>query len=109
MKFVSLNSWEGYVTSRSHDHFIGVVQDLTDSNAPTEEITVDMYRVPANEQYLVVPGGIFVWEVGYYIHDDESQTEASRFIFRKDVWTKEDLEEAKQKAHELSKLFNSDN
>lgn len=90
-----LQYWECSVSHLEGDTFVAVLSNWEDKAFLWA--TVPIEEVKPEERSLVVPGALFDWGISPF---------SSSIVFRKDVWTKEEIEEMKKKAEEMFILFN---
>lgn len=100
-----LNEWRGSITELEleNDTMWCRVQDITDPTRNEEwgEFTISEEVSPEEMEYVSL-GAIFNW----IIEEDEAGKGHSRFVFSKERWTQEELDEAKKEAEELMKSIN---
>lgn len=105
-QFVSLQKWQGIVLEVKQDAFITKLKDLTE-NGVEEEAEISLEEVSDDDKKLVVPGGVFYWNIGYQISYQGQQTRASIIRFRRlPVWRKEELDAAKERAQKIQDDLN---
>lgn len=102
---ISLQAWEGMVLQVLEDSFIARLVDRT-SNGPDEEAEFPLEEVSDADRFLIEPGAVFYWHIGYRISESGQRTRASDIRFRRlPVWSSEDLKKAKQEAQQISDLL----
>ena len=101
-RYVSLQEWEGYVSSIHDDEFTARLADVTaGSSALEEEATFPISDVVESDRDLLVPGAVFRWSIGY-AHHGRTRMRSSMIAFRRlPQWLKSDIERANQRALEL--------
>ena len=96
--FLTLQAWEGVVTSVNHDFFSVRLVDLT-SNAPDEEADVGFEDVSKDERPLVRTGAVFLLHVGYATSEGGQRSRTTILRFRRlPVWTETELASAERAA-----------
>jgi hypothetical protein len=105
-QFVSLQKWQGAVLEVKKDSFIAKLTDLTEKGSE-EEAEFSLEEVSDDDKNLIVPGGVFYWNIGYQISYQGQQTRASIIRFRRvPVWRKEELDAAKSRAQKIQDYIN---
>ncbi len=105
-QFISLQKWQGIVVEVKKDAFIAKLIDLTERGAE-EEAEFSIEEVSDDDKELVVPGGVFYWNIVYQISYQGQQTRASIIRFRRlPVWRKEELDAAKSRAQKIQNDIN---
>lgn len=98
--FKLLQRFEGTIIEVSEDECRAHIRDTQDPDS-IEEITFSLEEFFETDRKFAVKGAVFNWYIGY---EDRSgqRYRASAIIFRRlPVWTKKDLEKAKQEAQLL--------
>ena len=99
--FLTLQAWEGVVTSVNHHSFSVRLVDLT-GNQPDEEADVDFEDVSKDERSLVRIGAVFLLHVGYSTSEGGQRSRTAILRFRRlPVWTETELSGAKRAARGL--------
>lgn len=91
----------GFVQQVEEKTFWAHVIDLTKEDRPEYSVELAKVQIEPAEREYIQPGAYFFW----WICDDGSYC----ISFSKEVWTKEELDQAKRKATELSKVLGWNN
>ena len=98
--FLTLQAWEGVVTSVEEEVFSVRLMDLTGSE-PDEEADIGYDEVSADERTLIRIGAVFLLYVGYAISEGGQRSRTSILRFRRlPVWTESELSGAKKAAQQ---------
>lgn len=89
--------WECYVSEICGDKFSAVIRRI-DEKEPNEVSTFRIEDVDPKDRELIVPGAIFHWTI----------IAQSKIVFSREVWTKEDIENARVQAEVLYDGLNWD-
>ena len=100
-RFQALQKWEGRVLERGGDWFTAVLSDLSDGQTE-EEAEFDLDEVTTDDHHLVVPGGVFYWNVGYRTELSGEKSRQSVIWFRRlPSWSTRDVARLEQRARDL--------
>lgn len=91
----SLHYWECVVIEVHEDSFTAILRD-TERKTPDLIGDVQKKEVPPEDHSWIAPGAVFHWGMSPF---------ASEIRFRKEVWTKEEIDKMKAKGEEMYKLF----
>ena len=72
-QFVSLQKWQGVVIELKKDTFLAKLNDLTEKGLE-EEAEFPLEEISDDDKELIVPGGVFYWNIGYQISYQGQQT-----------------------------------
>jgi hypothetical protein len=104
--FHLLQQWEGQVTEVLADSFVAVVSDKANSENADEEVELDLTEVDPSDMYLLRPGSLFYWSVGYEDGRGIPRQRVSRIRFRRlPGLTTRDIARAKENAKKFATLF----
>jgi hypothetical protein len=107
-KFKVLQKWEGTIIEILNEECRAYIREFGSQNS-IEEVTFSIEEIPEADRYLVVPGAIFYWSIGYDDHIDGQRNRISSIRLRRlPVWTEKELKKAEEEAKTLFKLFNSE-
>jgi hypothetical protein len=96
--------WEGVVKAVHGNLFVAHLKDLTDRSNPDEAAMVPLRSVAEEERPYVAEGAIFTWTI--LADEDDHEKSTSVFEFNKEVWTQEQIDEAKKQGEELFDRLN---
>jgi hypothetical protein len=97
-RFIPLQKWEGVVLRVTNDAFVARLVDQS-SDGPDEEAEIPLEEIPEADRFLVKPGAVFYWTIGYSDSISGQRTRASVIVFRRlPAWTAEELTAARRKA-----------
>jgi len=105
-RFDVLQQYEGVVLSADSETFWARLNNNTSPDADEEEGEFPLEEVSKDDQWLVKPGAIFYWYIGYYDSASGQRTRQSVIRFRRlPAFTPEDLKHAREKAKKLMETF----
>ncbi len=105
-QFISLQKWQGVVVEVMKDTFFAKLNDLTEKGVE-EEAEFSLEEVSDEDKELVMPGGVFYWNIGYQVSYQGQQTRVSIIRFRRlPAWRKEELDAAKSRAQKIQDYIN---
>lgn len=105
-RFVSLQKWECIVLDILDDAFTARLIDLTNKETD-EEAEFSIEEIPEADLFLLKPGAVFYWNIGYEDSLSGQRTRSSTLRFRRlPVWRSEELAAAKQEAKKLGDALN---
>ena len=100
--FQTLQKWQGTVIEISPDTFLAVLTSI-DGEEIEQEAEIYLNEVEEEDRYLVKPGAIFYWSIGY-LNRPSGRIRASMIRFRRvPKWSKQDVNAAKNRAESLRK------
>jgi len=101
-----LQQYEGVVLSIDRETFWARLNNKTSHEADEEEGEFSLEEVSKDDRWLVKPGSIFYWYIGYYDSASGQRTRQSIIRFRRlPAFTPEDLIRARDKAKKLMDMF----
>jgi hypothetical protein len=104
--FQLLQQWEGQVKEVTHDSIVAVVSDKTNLDNEDEEVELDLAEIDPDDLYLVRPGSLFYWSVGYEGGRGIPRQRVSRIRFKRlPGITTRDIGRAKKNALKFATLF----
>lgn len=104
--FQLLQQWTGQVKQITADSFVAIISNVTDPDAPDEEVELGFEEVAPDDTRLVRPGSLFYWSVGYEDGIGIPRQRVSRIRFRRlPGITTRDVARAKETAKKLDALF----
>jgi hypothetical protein len=105
-RFNVLQQYEGVVLSADGETFWARLNNKTSPDADEEEGEFPLEEVSKDDRWLVKPGYIFYWYIGYYDSASGQRTRQSVIRFRRlPAFTSEDLKHAREKAKKLMEAF----
>lgn len=106
-RFLSLQEWEGVVTSISHDSFSAELTDVDQGKLVAEEIADFLLEDLSDEDRSVIRvGSVFRWNIGYSVSPSGQKRRLSQIVFRRlPQWTQRELDEANEKARLIASRF----
>lgn len=104
--FQLLQQWTGQVKQLTADSFVAIISNVTDPDAPDEEVEFGLEEVAIDDTRLVRPGSLFYWSVGYEDGIGVPRQRVSRIRFQRlPGITTRDVARAKETANKLNALF----
>ncbi|MBN2497433.1 MAG: hypothetical protein JXR96_22770 [Deltaproteobacteria bacterium] len=104
--FDVLQQYEGVVLSAGRDTFWARLTNTTCPEADEEEGEFPLEEVSEDDRWLVKPGAIFYWYIGYHDSADRQRKRQSIIRFRRlPAYTSEDISRAREIAKELMETF----
>jgi hypothetical protein len=101
---IATQSWEGYVVEVYKSSFTARLVDMFNKH-PDEDIEIKFTSVSPDDKYLIKPGAIFYWNVGYEV-ENRTVKGISIIKFRRlPRWTKKDFQNSELIKQEIEKLF----
>lgn len=99
--YKSLQKWEGYVVENKKDMFIARLIDLT-SEGEEEIAEIPIAEISESDLDLLSVGAVFYWNIAYKDSVSGQRERVSTIRFRRlPMWTKKELEDAKEKGRTL--------
>ncbi len=81
--FHALQEWEGYVVEIAENEFTANLVDLTAGRSrETEEATIPLDEVSADDASRMTEGSIFRWVIGYEHSPEGTRKRVSQIVFR---------------------------
>jgi len=103
---VSLQKWQGYITSFNEHSFTAIVQDLTNDN-PDEEIEISVNAISPDDLHLVTEGAHFYRHIGYENLSGTTQ-KYSKILFRRmPRWSMSAFKKAEKLEKELNEFISA--
>lgn len=94
-RFISVQKWEGRVLEVSEGEFIARLVDQS-QGGEDEEATISLRSVSKDDRDLVVPGGVFYWNIGEQTDMTGRQHTVSELRFRRlPPFSEDDIDKAK--------------
>ncbi len=102
-------SWSGVVISMN-DHELTVrMEDMTNRENPDEIVVISRDEIDDKDQYLVKPGALFYWHIGYRQGAKCPKERFSIIRFRRlSKWTANEIKEAENLAEDYANFFLTD-
>lgn len=107
-RFQAIQKWEGQVISVGGETFTVQLRPLVGEGAAQQEAEIYLEDVDSSDRFLVKPGAVFYWSIGY-LDRPLGRLRASILRFRRlPTWSKQELNQAKLKTSRLEDLLNND-
>jgi hypothetical protein len=104
-RFIPLQKWEGVVLRVMNEVFVARLIDQS-HDGPDEEAEIPLEEIPEADKFLVKPGAVFYWTIGYSDSVGGQRTRVSVMVFRRlPAWTAEELTVARRKAQYTRELL----
>ncbi len=101
-----IQRWEGRVTSLGLHTFTASLVDVTAGHKiETEEIELPYEEIQLGDVKSLRIGSIFVWLIGHRYNSGSREKFVRLIVRRLPAWTRSDLENAREKAANYSKLI----
>jgi hypothetical protein len=96
--FTLLQQWEGVVAEPpSGGEFVAILRDLTKPTMPEERAVFPLDQVSPSDRFLVIPGAVFYWSIGYEDLLTGTRRTVSVIRFRRlPAWSKNDMRRIKE-------------
>ena len=105
-RFQALQKWHGHVLEVREDTFVARLTP-TAGEGPEQEAELYVEEVAADDRWLIEPGAVFYWSIGY-LDRPSGRLRVSILRFRRlPAWTYRELSSARQRANEFKNLFNA--
>lgn len=105
-RFDVLQEYEGVVLTVDQESFWARLNNKTSPAAEDEEGEFPFEEVSRDDRWLVKPGSIFYWYIGYYDSASGQRTRQSIIRFRRlPAFASDDLLRARKKAKKLMETF----
>jgi len=105
---ISLQKWEGVVTSVGEEFFLATLTDLMGAG-PDEATEISFDEVPKGDIPLITEGAVFYLNVGYDTAADGQVRRSTILRFRRlPSWSKSEIKKAKEKSSAARKFFGWD-
>ncbi len=86
-RFVPLQEWEGYVLEVAETTFTARLVAL-DDKSPNQEAEIYLEQVDEGDHWLIEPGAVFYWNIGYTYRPSGKSTTSSLRFRRLPLWSK---------------------
>lgn len=97
--------WNGVVTEIDGSTFWARLQDQTVPSNPEEIAQIPFASVAEEERSYIAEGVYFTWTI---LADEDPSKSQSTFEFNKEVWTQQQIDEAKERVKKLLDRLNID-
>ncbi len=99
-----LQKWEGYVTEVEIDVFHAVLSPIV-GGGPDLDTEIYIEEVVSGDRHLIEPGAVFYLSIGYLDRPSGRQRVLLLRFRRLPRWSERDIEDARELAEKLGKLF----
>ena len=104
-QFWVLQKWEGTITEIMNGECRAVVRNLSNFEAPKEEVVFSIQEISPLDHPLVAKGAVFYWAIGYEDPQGQRRRQSVIRFQRLPTWTQEELKMAEAEARNLKELF----
>jgi hypothetical protein len=102
-----LQTWLGSVEEIGQTDFVAIVKDRTDRSRADERVTIGIDEVDPEDVPLFSVGATFYWYILEEIRNGTRRIVYDLRFRRLSVWSREELDEVKQRAALRAKRFNA--
>ncbi|MFC1926026.1 hypothetical protein ACFLW2_04960 [Chloroflexota bacterium] len=106
-RFQAIQKWEGQVISVGEETFNAQLAPLIGEKDAQQEAELYIVDIDPSDHFLIKPGAIFYWSIGYLDGRPSGRIKASILRFRRlPAWDANELKRAKLKSSRLEDLLN---
>jgi hypothetical protein len=82
-RFKMLQQWEGYVVEVNDNEFSAIITDKTNLENEDQYAIINSEDISPDDLFLLEPGAVFYWSIGFYDYPGRGRSRESRIRFRR--------------------------